>query len=47
VWTLEGRLYLAVVMDLYSRQIVSWSMDKRMKTQLPLDALGMAYWRRH
>ena len=46
VWTLEGWLYLAVVMDLYSRQIVGWAMDKRMKTQLPLDALAMAYWQR-
>ena len=46
VWTLEGWLYLAVVMDLYSRQIVGWAMDKRMKNQLTLDALSMAYWRR-
>ena len=46
VWTLEGWLYLAVVLDLYSRQIVGWAMDKRMKTQLVLDALAMAYWRR-
>ena len=33
-------------MDLYSRQIVGWAMDKRMKKQLTLDALTMAYWRR-
>ena len=46
VWTLQGWLYLAVVMDLYSRQIVGWAMDKSMKTQLALDALDMAYWRR-
>ena len=46
VWTLEGWLYLAVVIDLFSRQIVGWSMDKRMKKQLTLDALAMAYWRR-
>jgi len=46
VWTQEGWLYLAVVMDLYSRQIVGWAMDKRMKTQLPSDALAMAYWHR-
>jgi transposase InsO family protein len=46
VWTLEGWLYLAVVMDLYSRQIVGWAMDKRIKKQLTLDALAMAYWRR-
>jgi transposase InsO family protein len=46
VWTLEGWMYLAVVMDLFSRQIVGWAMDKRMKTQLALDALAMAYWHR-
>jgi putative transposase len=46
VWTLEGWLYLAVIIDLFSRQIVGWSMDKRMKKQLTLNALAMAYWRR-
>jgi transposase InsO family protein len=46
VWIFEGWLYLAIVMDLHSRQIVGWSMDKRMKTQLLLDALAMAYWQR-
>ena len=46
VWTLEGWLYLAIVMDLFSRQIVGWAMNKRMKTQLTLDALSMAYFRR-
>lgn len=46
VWTLEGWLYLAVVMDLYSRQIVGWAVDKRIKKQLTLNALAMAYWRR-
>ncbi len=46
VWTMEGWLYLAVVMDLYSRQIVGWALDKRIKKQLTLDALSMAYWRR-
>jgi len=46
VWTFEGWMYLAVVLDLYSRQIVGWAMNKRMKKQLTLDALAMAYWRR-
>lgn len=46
VWTFEGWLYLAVVMDLHSRQIVGWAMNARMKTQLVLDALAMAYWKR-
>lgn len=46
VWTWEGWLYLAVVMDLHSRQIVGWAMDKRMQKELVLDALSMAYFRR-
>ena len=46
VWTYEGWLYLAIVMDLYSRQIVGWAMDKRMKKDLVMDALAMAYWQR-
>ena len=46
IWTLEGWLYLAIVMDLFSRQIVGWAMDSRIKNQLTLDALAMAYWRR-
>ena len=46
VWTIEGWLYLAIVMDLFSRQIVGWAMDKRMKKQLAIDALAMAYFRR-
>ena len=44
VWTLEGWMYLAIVMDLFSRRIVGWAMDKRMKAQLTHDALAMAYW---
>ncbi len=46
VWTFEGWMYLAVVLDLCSRQVVGWSMDKRMRKQLALDALAMGYWRR-
>jgi putative transposase len=46
VWTLEGWLYLAVIMDLFSRQIVGWAIDKRIKKSLTLDALAMAFWRR-
>jgi len=46
VWTLKGWLYLAVVLDLFSRQIVGWAMNKRMTRHLALDALSMAYWRR-
>ena len=40
--TQEGWLYLAVVIDLFSRQVVGWSMDKRMKAKLVNDALVMA-----
>ena len=47
VWTDEGWLYLAVVMDLYSRAIVGWSMNRRMTQQLVCDALTMALFRRH
>ena len=46
VWTDEGWLYLAVVMDLYSRAIVGWSMNRRMTQQLVADALTMALSRR-
>lgn len=46
VWTDEGWLYLAVVMDLYSRAIVGWSMHHRMTQSLVCDALLMAVGRR-
>ena len=44
--TEEGWLYLAVVIDLYSRQIVGWQASGRMKAQLVNDALLMAIWKR-
>ena len=47
VWTDEGWLYLAVVLDLYSRAIVGWAMNRRMTQQLVCDALTMALFRRH
>ena len=46
IWTQEGWLYLAVVIDLCSRRVVGWSMSTRMKAQLVCDALQMAIWRR-
>ena len=46
IWTQEGWLYLAVVIDLCSRKVVGWSMNSRMKAQLVCDALRMAIWRR-
>lgn len=42
IWTMEGWLYLASVMDLFSRKIVGWSLDVTMKTELPLAALKQA-----
>ncbi len=44
--TLEGFLYLAVVIDLYSRMVVGWSMKDSLSRELVLDALLMAVWRR-
>ena len=44
--TQEGWLYLAVVIDLFSRQVVGWAMSKRMKAVLVNDALLMALWKR-
>lgn len=44
--TYEGWLYLSVVIDLFSRQVVGWSMKPRMTTDLALDALLAAVWRR-
>lgn len=46
IWTEEGWLYLAVVMDLYSRMVVGWAMSERMTSQLVCDALQMALWQR-
>lgn len=44
--TYEGWLYVAVVIDLFSRVIVGWSMKPTMRTELVLDAMLMAKWRR-
>jgi putative transposase len=46
VWTAEGWLYVAVVIDLFSRRVVGWSMSAEMTAQLVTDALVMAIWRR-
>jgi putative transposase len=45
-WTAEGWLYVAAVMDLFSRRVVGWSMSATMTVQLVTDALVMANWRR-
>ena len=47
VRTQQGWLFLAVVIDLFSRQVVGWSMSKKIDTDLALDALTMACWRRN
>lgn len=46
VWTLEGWLYVAAVVDLFSRRVVGWSMNAAMAVQLVTDALVMAIWPR-
>lgn len=46
VWTGEGWLFVAVVLDLYSRRVVGWSMQPTMTAQLVMDALMMAVFRR-
>jgi putative transposase len=46
LWCAEGWLYVAVVLDLFSRRAVGWSMSSSMTTQLVTDALMMALWRR-
>lgn len=46
LWTEEGWLYLAVVIDLYSRRVVGWGMSERMTASLVCSALKMALWRR-
>ena len=46
IWTREGWLYLAVLLDLYSRKVVGWSLGSRMETGLVKGALKMAIGRR-
>jgi len=46
IWTEEGWLYLATVIDLFSRRIVGWSMSRRMTASLVNNALLMAIWKR-
>jgi putative transposase len=42
IWTVEGWLYLATIMDLYSRKIIGWSLRDRLTKELVIAALGMA-----
>jgi putative transposase len=46
IWTKEGWLYVAAVIDLFSRRVVGWSMSATMTAQMVTDALIMAIWRR-
>jgi len=46
LWTSEGWLFVAVVLDLFSRRVVGWSMHSVMTSELVTDALTMAVWRR-
>ena len=47
IWTAEGWLYLAVLIDLFSRRIVGWAVSDRLKKDLALRALRMALVTRH
>lgn len=44
--TREGFLYLAFILDVHSRRVVGWAMEPHLRTELVVDALQMAYWRR-
>lgn len=46
IWTWEGWMYLAVIIDLYARKVVGWSMSKRINKELVLSALNQAIDRR-
>lgn len=46
LWTDEGWLYLAVVLDLFNREVVGWSIKPRMTADIVMDALSMAWFRR-
>jgi putative transposase len=46
IWTAQGWLYVAAVIDLFSRRVVGWSMSATMTAQLVADAMMMAIWRR-
>jgi transposase InsO family protein len=46
VATHEGFLYLAFILDVYSRKIIGWAMEPHLRTELVVDALRMAVWRR-
>lgn len=47
LWTMEGWLYLAAILDCFSRRVVGWAIAHHMRETLVLDALSMALSRRH
>ena len=46
LWTEEGWLYLAIVLDLFNREVVGWSLKPRMTADIVIDALTMAWFRK-
>lgn len=46
IWTREGWMYLAVVMDVHNREIIGWALHDRLKKKLVVDSLRMALWKR-
>ena len=42
IWTREGWVYLAVIIDLFSRRVIGWAISNRMKQDLAIRALNMA-----
>lgn len=44
IWTSQGWLYLAPIIELYSRRIIGWAMYKRMTKELVISALQKAVW---
>jgi len=45
IWTEQGRLYMAVVLEVYSRRVIGWAIAERMTASLVCDVLVMALWR--
>ena len=46
IWTTTGGLYLSIVLDLFNHEIVDWSIKPRMTTDIVIDAMTMAWFRR-
>jgi len=46
IWTTEGWLYLAIVLDLFNREVIGWALKQRMTSDIVTDALAMAWFKR-